>query len=218
MRKFVTCLCLLPLAAAAWGQTKFNPATQINWPLVTGSGAPAASSCTFASYGQPYTDVLNNRSYVCGGSGWIQGGGTVGGTASPNQIVAFTLARSAALTVAAATKSVTWACWDAASPANSIQPSGVSVSPSTYQVVFSFAVPQSGYCVVNSTGSGSYTNAESGATWTIPAATHLMGAAVMVQTFDQAGNRIYGNVAVNSSGDVTINWLTSQTGKVVIAP
>jgi hypothetical protein len=63
-----------------------------------------------------------------------------------------------------------------------------------------------------------YASAESGASWSIPAATHNMGSAVSVDTFDASGNRIYGNVNVNGSGDVTVSWLTSQVGKVVIAP
>ena len=72
----LVCAVLFTIAAA-WGQTKINPATQVNWPLVTGSGAPSALACTVDNYGQPYTDVLNNKSYMCGSSGWIQGGGGV---------------------------------------------------------------------------------------------------------------------------------------------
>jgi hypothetical protein len=50
-----------------------NPATQINWPDVTGTGAPTLS-CTSANYGQPYTDTTNNKQYNCSASGWIQVG------------------------------------------------------------------------------------------------------------------------------------------------
>ena len=54
-------------------QQQYNPATQIAWPKITGSGTPAATgtACTSAKYGQPYqnTAVTPNTSYVCANQG-----------------------------------------------------------------------------------------------------------------------------------------------------
>ena len=134
MMKVLAILLLLP--ALVWSQTLVNPATQIRWPSVTGSGAPTSGcpvtttatvtsgsstvvvasttglfpgetvtgvgiptnttvssvygsavvlnanatvggtgvALNFYPYGLPYTDVVNNRQYVCSSSGWITGG------------------------------------------------------------------------------------------------------------------------------------------------
>lgn len=134
MKKILAILFLLP--ALVWSQTLVNPATQIRWPSVTGSGAPTSGcpvtttatvtsgsstvvvasttglfpgetvtgvgiptnttvssvygsavvlnanatvggtgvALNFYPYGLPYTDVVNNRQYVCSSSGWITGG------------------------------------------------------------------------------------------------------------------------------------------------
>lgn len=56
-----------------------NPAYQINWPMITGSGAPTAS-CASPNYGQPYRDIAAHQSYVCDTTGWVlivSGSGTV---------------------------------------------------------------------------------------------------------------------------------------------
>lgn len=57
-----------------------NPASQIAWPLITGSGAPAGANCSLTSqWGTPYTDITANVDYKCGSAGWFQigSGGTV---------------------------------------------------------------------------------------------------------------------------------------------
>ena len=86
MRRILS-LLLFSFCASCAAQV-INPATQITWPRVTGSGAPTIS-CTGANYGQPYTDTTNNNQYVCTTSGWVKvnGGGsgcTISGSA--NQI------------------------------------------------------------------------------------------------------------------------------------
>lgn len=68
MRKLLLLLALFPLSAFA---QQINPATQINWPLVTGTAAPTAS-CTSTNYGQPYLDLSTFVQYLCGTSGWSQ--------------------------------------------------------------------------------------------------------------------------------------------------
>ena len=69
-----------PIAA----QTKVNPATQINWPLITGAGTPTALGfgCTGVNYGQPFqnTAVTPNTYYTCGTDGWAIRGGSSSGS------------------------------------------------------------------------------------------------------------------------------------------
>jgi hypothetical protein len=63
-----------------------NPATQINWPAVTASGAPSIS-CSSSNYGQPYTDTTNIVDYKCTPSGWTKTPGALplaGGTLTGN--------------------------------------------------------------------------------------------------------------------------------------
>jgi hypothetical protein len=77
-------LAVLVLAIVAAGRAQINPANQILWPEITGSGAPSGS-CTSANYGQPYTDTTNNQEYFCMASGWqlgSGGSGTVSGQAN----------------------------------------------------------------------------------------------------------------------------------------
>lgn len=69
----------LVASSLAFGQQKFNPVTQVNWPEVTGSGVPTAS-CTSLNFGQPYTDISTDKQYVCTPSGWVLIGGPGTGT------------------------------------------------------------------------------------------------------------------------------------------
>jgi hypothetical protein len=188
-------------------------------------GIIGPNSASFTSYGLqlPAAAPSGGQSLNCatptsGVSSCSWGGGGGGGSGAPNQSVTFSSATSATVTVAAATANITWSCWDNAASPNAIYPSNVSVNTSTFVVTFTFSVAQSGSCVVNSSGSGIYTASLSGTTWSIPAATHLMGTNVLVNTYDSSGNLIFGNVAVDGSGNVTVTWAVSQSGKVVIAP
>lgn len=56
--------------AGAQSRLQINPQTQIQWPNITGSGAPTLT-CAPANYGQPYLDTVANVSYTCGSSGWV---------------------------------------------------------------------------------------------------------------------------------------------------
>ena len=84
----MTCAVILSITASSMvcaAQTKVNPVSQINWPLITGSGTPTAigATCTSANYGQSYqnTAVTPNTRYHCASDGWeieaSGGGGTV---------------------------------------------------------------------------------------------------------------------------------------------
>ena len=80
MKRLLFLLFSVTSAAAA---QSINPATQIAWPRVTGSGAPALT-CGSIEYGMPYTDLSQNPAvgYVCTIHGWqVTGGG--GGTVGP---------------------------------------------------------------------------------------------------------------------------------------
>ncbi len=65
------------LSASAQTASRINPATQVNWPLVTGTGAPTVA-CTSNNYGQPYTDSTTGLHYTCSASGWVSGVTTSG--------------------------------------------------------------------------------------------------------------------------------------------
>lgn len=55
-----------------------NPATQINWPNITGVTDPTGA-CTSTNYGQPYTNTTSNAEFVCGSAGWFAVGTGGGG-------------------------------------------------------------------------------------------------------------------------------------------
>lgn len=60
---------------------------QINWPVITGSGAPSGGACTSANYGQPYTETTGPHQFVCTPSGWYQTDGG-GGSSSYTNVIA----------------------------------------------------------------------------------------------------------------------------------
>lgn len=99
-----------------------------------------------------YTYTLTDGSITYGPYVVTLGAGSGGGGGAANQSVAFTSVLSATLTVSSSTANIVYECWDNNSPANSIVPANVSINPSTFLVTFTFAVAQSGYCVVNSSG------------------------------------------------------------------
>lgn len=88
MRKALIALLVTAAWSVASAQTKINPTTQINWPLITGAGTPTALSlaCTSVNYGQPFqnTAVTPNTFYTCGTDGWAVRGGSGGGAAFPS--------------------------------------------------------------------------------------------------------------------------------------
>jgi hypothetical protein len=103
-----------------------------------------------------YTVCISNN---CFGPYTITIGGGGGGGGTPNQAVSFTSQISVPLGVSSDTANIVWDCYDNNNPANAISPNTVFLNLSTYVVTFTFFNPQSGYCVVNSSGGsgGSYT-------------------------------------------------------------
>lgn len=79
--------CLMVFTGVCAAQSKVNPVTQINWPLITGAGTPGSLfiACSAANYGQPFqnTAVTPNTYYTCGTDGWAIRGGSGGGAAFP---------------------------------------------------------------------------------------------------------------------------------------
>ena len=88
----------LALFAASLAVAQINPGPpaaggQINWPTITGSGAPSGGACTSANYGQPYTETTGPHQFVCTPSGWFQtdgGGGSLPAASAPGQIISST--------------------------------------------------------------------------------------------------------------------------------
>lgn len=83
MRKLLALLSLVCLhAVSALSQTQINPASQIRWPAVTGAVDPASPTwvCAAGNYGQPYTNTVASRQFVCTSSGWtlVNAGGSTG--------------------------------------------------------------------------------------------------------------------------------------------
>jgi len=60
--------------ATTFSGQQINPAYQINWPMITGSGSPSAT-CSSANYGQPYFDLSTAQptKYTCTLTGWSSG-------------------------------------------------------------------------------------------------------------------------------------------------
>src|SRR5579859_3599305 len=80
--KIIALFGLLALVGVAFAQQKFNPRTQINWPLLSGPGTPTSQgfTCSAVNYGQPYTDTSTtpNNFYTCGADGWVIRAGGIG--------------------------------------------------------------------------------------------------------------------------------------------
>lgn len=141
--------------------------------FITGTPPTNGRSISFASSGTSVTAALvgdGTTNCLSGTGAYVVCGSP---TPVPNQSTGvFTNQLSATLTSTAATTNLVWACWDNSTPANAIYPSNVSVNPSTYLVTFNFSVPQSGQCIVNSSGGGG------GGAGTITGATPSGGLAV----------------------------------------
>lgn len=67
-------LAVLLVAAGAARAQSIDPSYQIQWPQVTGNGAPTGL-CASPNYGAPYTDITNNVQYHCGSAGWFSNSG-----------------------------------------------------------------------------------------------------------------------------------------------
>jgi hypothetical protein len=81
MKRIALFLFLVLSAVACFAQTQIDPTYQIQWNLLSGSGAPLIT-CTQngdytvypygAQWGQSYQDKTNNVEYKCTASGWVQ--------------------------------------------------------------------------------------------------------------------------------------------------
>jgi hypothetical protein len=107
------------------------------------------------SPGGTFTYTLTYGSTTYGPFTVTLGGSGGGGGGSPNQAISFTSSTSVVLATSFTSANLVWECYDNANPANTIYPANVTVNPSTFSVQFTFAIPQSGYCVVNGSGGGS---------------------------------------------------------------
>jgi len=163
------------------------------------------------------------------GSQWIEtwrqggggGGGGGGGPAAPNYAQSFVSVTTVTMLGSVhqlATTHLILACYDNASPANALLPANWTINQTTFDVVVTFSIAQSGYCVLNGTGPAVFAQTEtSSTTWSIPVATHNLGPSLQVATYDSNGNRIEpASLNVDSSGNVTILWALAQAGKVVL--
>ncbi len=105
------------------------------------------------------------------------------------------------------------ACYDNASPANEIFPANKTVNGSSFDVIVTFAVAQTGSCTVNGSGPSLYTaSLSSNTTWSISAATHNLGThPILGALIDSAGNKVDpASYSHDSSGNVTITVAVAQ--------
>ncbi len=101
MKRIALFLFLILSAITCLAQTQIDPTYQIQWNLLSGSGAPSIT-CTQngnytvypygAEWGQSYQDTTNNVEYKCTNSGWVENLPTTGGTLTGNLNVTGTLA------------------------------------------------------------------------------------------------------------------------------
>jgi len=105
------------------------------------------------------------------------------------------------------------ACYDNASPANEIFPASKTINGSSFDVVVTFAVAQTGSCKVNGSGPSLYTaSLSSNTTWSISAATHNLGThPILGALIDSAGNKVDpASYNRDGSGNVTITVAVAQ--------
>lgn len=85
------------------------------------------------------------------------------------------------------TSAILFQIYDQAVPGTSIQPSSITVHPATYDVVVSFAVPQSGMAVLGAPSPQYATSFSNQTTLTIPGPTHALGSGrLLCQLYDDA--------------------------------
>jgi hypothetical protein len=146
------------------------------------------------------------------------GGGSTGTAAYQQSFSGVTGVTIPASSHGFATKALFAMCFDNSSPARNI-PCEYTVDASTFQVVVSLGdIALSGYVVVGSGGPAQYVATESSAaTWTVNASTHGLGKYVTAAAYDANGVRLLAATAVDSSGNVTVNFgLDAVAGKLVI--
>ena len=131
-----------PQTVAALGSAAANPYA-IKW--VSDSTAIATQGQTCVGGGSTEAFAFSNgTAWSCFGTG----------TGTVNQVIVFSNSVAVSTTANAASVALVWSCWDSGNPANAIYPSNVSLDKSSYAMVFSFSVPQSGFCVISNGGAG----------------------------------------------------------------
>lgn len=164
---------------------------------ITGATANGGLVATGNTLGLQTTCVLS-QVLAWNGSAWACA--TNGAAAPANQTVSFSNALSATLT--STTTALVWACYDNGTPVNAIYPSNVSVS-SAFVVTFTFSVPQTGQCVVNSSGGGSGGGGGGGS------GTVNSGTAGFYGFYSTTGTAISGNTHLDD-GATTAATITAQ--------
>lgn len=124
-------------------------------PAKTGSALPGTCGVGeffFNSSASPGANL-----YLCAAANvWTQVQGTSGGNGSPNFRQAFTNVTSVTLAHNLNTFGIVFSCFDNSTPPLWILPKSASL-PDANDLAVTFASAQSGSCVVNATGAGTYT-------------------------------------------------------------
>ena len=156
----------------AWGQTQIDLKTQsksvdfssaaTTKTAKTGAALPATCSQGEIFFNTAATPGANF--YACTAANtWTAQGGIV----TPNYSKPFTSVTTLSISGAEHllnTSNLVVTCYDASTPARMIEPDSLTVDPTTYNVIVTFAQPQSGRCVVNGNSiSGSGAAGASGA-------------------------------------------------------
>lgn len=119
------------------------------------------------------------------------------------------------------TSAILFQIYDNATPGASIQPSNITVHPSTFEVVLTFAVPQSGMAVLGSPPPQYATSFSNQTTVTIPGATHALGTGRLLwQLYDNAtpANVIQpGALSIDQTTfAVVVSFAVPQSGTLVL--
>jgi hypothetical protein len=112
--------------------------------------------------------------------------------------------------------------WDANTPRAAIEPSTGSVDQNTYNVVLTFATPQSGAVSLAAPSPQYTTTFTNQATVTVPGATHLLGSAdLLVRVYTVSGTlNVFSNAAVTiatGTNDVVVTFATAQSGSLILS-
>ena len=153
-----------------------------------------------------------------------QSGTVVLASPSPQYVTTFTSVTSLTILGSAhglGTADLFWKVYNAATPAVAIQPTSLTIHPTTLDVVFTFATPQSGLIVL-SPGGLQYRTAFSGvSSVSIPGTTHQLGsAAILYQLYTNATPAVAFAPSSFTIDPVTFNVVatfgTSQSGSLLL--
>ena len=158
LKRLLACLSLA--AAAGLAQTRIDLRTQGKNPIKTGAALPA--TCPVGDLFAKISAQPGQNLYLCTAANvW-----TLQAAAGPgNYSGGFALQTTVTIpgpVHGLGTANLQVDCYDNNSPAALIEPDRVLIDPATYDVTVTFAVPQSGRCVVNGSGGGSGAGGGSG--------------------------------------------------------